>query len=81
MLEALLDDFKLLIKGLFFVPEHFNVLMSFFILSERLLQLENLLRLLSGPMIHIIDSLRRDLQLLVLGLQFGDGDSDAQLLE
>ena len=81
MLKALLDNFELLLQGLFFLLEHLDVLVGLLVLSELLLQLKDLLRLLAGSMVHVIDSLCLDLELLVLGLQFGDGDGNAQLLE
>ena len=81
MLKALLDNFELLLQGLFFLLEHLDVLVGLLVLPELLLQLKDLLRLLAGSMVHVIDSLCGDLELLVLSLQFGDGDGNAQLLE
>ena len=81
MLKALLDNFELLLQGLFFLPEHLDVLVGLLVLPELLLQLKDLLCLLAGSMVHVIDSLCGDLELLVLSLQFGDGDGNAQLLE
>ena len=81
MLEAFFDDFELLLQSLFFLLENLDILVGLLVLSELLLQLEDLLRLLAGSMIHVIDSLRLDFELFVLGLQFRDGDGNAQLLE
>ena len=81
MLEAFFDDFELLLQSLFFLLENLDILVGLLVLSELLLQLEDLLRLLAGSMVHVIDSLRLDFELLVLGLQFRDGDGNAQLLE
>ena len=81
MLKAFFDDFELLLQSLFFLLENLDILVGLLVLSELLLQLEDLLRLLAGSMVHVIDSLRLDFELLVLGLQFRDGDGNAQLLE
>ena len=81
MLEAFFDNFELLLQSLFFLLENLDILVGLLVLSELLLQLEDLLRLLAGSMVHVIDSLRLDFELLVLGLQFRDGDGNAQLLE
>ena len=81
MLEAFFNNFELLLQSLFFLLENLDILVGLLVLSELLLQLEDLLRLLAGSMVHVIDSLRLDFELLVLGLQFRDGDGNAQLLE
>ena len=81
MLEAFFDNFELLLQSLFFLLENLDILVGLLVLSELLLQLEDLLRLLAGSMVHVIDSLRLNFELLVLGLQFRDGDGNAQLLE
>ena len=81
MLKALLDNFELLLQGLFFLLEHLDVFVGLLVLPKLLLQLKDLLCLLAGSMVHVIDSLRLDFELLVLGLQFRDGDGNAQLLE
>ena len=69
MLKSLLDDLKFLLEGLLLLLDNLDILFSLFIHSELLLKFHDLLGLLASTVVHVINTLCGDLELLVLGLQ------------